>query len=60
MPSPTADYIPLPSDSRDLTRDLVLRFCTHPEVLVQEFARLAHSQPNPVPPLTPKRVQHGR
>ncbi len=35
------DFIPLPSDPRDLTRDLVLRFCTHPEVLALEFARLA-------------------
>jgi hypothetical protein len=45
------DFIPLPSDPRELTRDLVLQFCTHPEVLAQEFARLAQSQPNPTPTL---------
>lgn len=52
MPDADLDFIPLPSDPRLLTRELALKCCTHPEVLVQEFARLAytnHSTTTPTP-----------
>lgn len=39
------DAIPLPSDPKQLTRELALKCCTHPEVIVQEFARLTTSAP---------------
>jgi len=41
MPDAHPDYIPLPSDPRELTRELVMQCCPHPEVLIEAFARLA-------------------
>lgn len=42
-------YFPLPSDPAQLTRKLALKCATHPEVLVNAYARLAAAHASPFP-----------
>lgn len=57
-------YIVLPSDPADLTRELALACCSHPEVLYDIFARLAASssahQPSTQPAPMPEGAASGR
>lgn len=46
MSNTTYGYLDLPSDPKELTRALVLQIFEHPEIIVQEYARLTtHSNP---------------